>query len=559
MTTLNQPLDGTRFDVPHAWPMTAHQMAWGFVALGAAVRLVRYLLCMPLWVDECLLSENFLDRGYAELLRPLINDQVAPVGFLWVELTAVRLFGFSEWSLRLFPVCCGIASLFLFRRLAARILSGTALVLAVACLAVAKAPIGLSVDVKPYACDLLVAIGLLALAVEWLCKPERARWLWGLALAAPAAVFLSLPAIFVVGGISLALAAPVWKARNGGVWRAWLVLNVLAAAAFLLLMHLNVSDQYRDKHAFMVRYWTKHDAFPPLSNPLQFLSWFVQVHAGDNLCAYPYAAENGGGALGLACCAVAAVILYRRGWRVVLTMLLCPLALVFVAAALRRYPYGGHVRLMQFIAPAICLLTGLGAATLLSRIADETRRRRALAGLCLILAAFGIGLMLRDTVQPWEHFDDRTYRAFAQRLWRDDADGIVVCSKTDFGQEFCDLRGYTVPYAYYRCYQRLYSPAHRQGANAAAGRLALARRPVRLIVFEPPHLTLDQARVDGWLETFAREFEIAGPRLSSVPQSKLPKDEVPWDKFGTFSEYRLVPRPGVTTPVHYAGLDRTKR
>ena len=36
--------------------------------------------------------------------------------------------------------------------------------------------------------------------------------------------------------------------------------------------------------------------------------------------------------------------------------------LTFIAAALRRYPYGGHVKLNIYMAPAFCMLAGLGGA-----------------------------------------------------------------------------------------------------------------------------------------------------------------------------------------------------
>ena len=51
-------------------------------------------------------SENLLDRDYLGLTRPLRNNQVAPLGFLWIERTSLLLFGFKEWTLRLAPFAC---------------------------------------------------------------------------------------------------------------------------------------------------------------------------------------------------------------------------------------------------------------------------------------------------------------------------------------------------------------------------------------------------------------------------------------------------------------------
>ncbi|MGQ0633290.1 MAG: hypothetical protein ACT4QC_01660 [Planctomycetaceae bacterium] len=542
MSTPLRPVSISQLDGALGWRLTPQQLAWGFVGLGVAIRVLRYLLCAPLWIDECLLGENFLDGSYAELLRPLNNDQVAPLGFLWIELSAVRLLGFSEWSLRLFPLGCGIASLFVFRHLASRLLEGSAYVLAVACLAVSKAPIGLSTDAKPYASDLLVALVLLTFAVEWLRGPERTSWLWALALAAPLGLFLSLPAVFVAGAISLALLPSVWKSADWKTRQAWLALNCLVAGAFLLLFRLHVSQQYADKQEFMVGYWADKLAFPPAA-VWQFPLWLLDVHTGDKLLAYPYGSENGGAALTIICCVVAGVVLFRRRERTILPMFLSCLGLLFVAAALRRYPYGGHIRLMQFLAPFVCLMFGMGAAALLAMLPNALQRRRGMIGLMCALGIFAAGLSIRNVLQPWEFIDDEAYRAFSQAMWAERHGTVTVCAKTDFQQDLCDTSGYSVPYAFYRCYQRLYSPSHRHGANGDARRLASLGLPARLVVFQPPHLTLDRAAVSAWLDSFRPTFEVIGPEVSTVPQ----KNE--WDMYGAFEVYRLEPRGSRETGV----------
>ena len=146
------------------------QRRWllALMIVGLVLRLTRYLLRFPLWADEAGLSANFLDRGYGLLLQPLHYCQVAPTLFLWGQLTLVKLLGFHEYTLRLMPFLCGLGSLLLFRHVAGRLLQGTALVLAVGLFAVSSGITGYAAEAKPYGCDLLVALALLALTVEWL-------------------------------------------------------------------------------------------------------------------------------------------------------------------------------------------------------------------------------------------------------------------------------------------------------------------------------------------------------------------------------------------------------
>ncbi len=184
-----------------------------FVGLGLLIRLVRFLVVYPIWHDEAFVAVNFLNRGYLDLLRPLDYYQACPILFLWIELTAVRLIGFSESALRLFPFICGLASVLLFRHLAARLLRGIPLLLAVAVFATAFYPIRHSAEVKPYASDLLASLILLALAVEWLRTPEQSRWWWALSLVVPILLALSYPSVLVAAGLAVALAPKVSRLR----------------------------------------------------------------------------------------------------------------------------------------------------------------------------------------------------------------------------------------------------------------------------------------------------------------------------------------------------------
>ncbi len=95
-----------------------------------------------------------------------------------------------------------------------RVVRGMPLLLAVAIFATSFHPIIHAADVKPYASDLLAALVLLALAVEWIRVPERAGWMWALAVIAPICIALSHPAIFVAGGIVVGLLPAVVSVRD---------------------------------------------------------------------------------------------------------------------------------------------------------------------------------------------------------------------------------------------------------------------------------------------------------------------------------------------------------
>ncbi len=317
-----------------------------FLAVGVAARLIRYLLRFPLWGDEAMLTMNFLDRDYAGLMRPLNFHQVAPLLFLWIELTAVKLLGFHEWSLRLFPLLCSLASLFLFHRLARLLLRGTTLVLAVGVFAVTYSGLRYAAEMKPYGVDLMVSTLLLFLTVRWWRQPDDTRWLWALVAVVPLALGLSYPAVFVAGGVSLAVGSVLLGMRSRRGWWIWAVYNLVLAGSFLAWYRLATGSQAGAELDVMGRMWD--DTFPPRDSLLKLLAWLVQVHAGP-LLAVPVGGDHWGSIGTTLLCLVAVGVLFHKGRYRLLVLCSAPFALNLIAAAMRRYPYGGHMRLAMFL------------------------------------------------------------------------------------------------------------------------------------------------------------------------------------------------------------------
>jgi Dolichyl-phosphate-mannose-protein mannosyltransferase len=505
-----------------------------FVALGVLVRVIRYLLIYPLWCDETMLAANLLDRGYLDMLRPLDYRQVCPVLFLFVELTAVKLFGFSELSLRLFPFVCGVAGVFLFRHVAGRLLRGEALLFAVAIFAVSTAPIRYVGEVKPYASDLFVALVFLALAIEWWRRPERSGWLWGLAAFAPIGVGMSFPAILVAGGVSVGLLGLVWQSRRRSVWLAYSAYNLGVAATFLLLLRFYKTAP--QDHAYFHHDWAP--AFPPLDHVWSFVVWFLKMNTGF-MFAYPEGGERGASAGTFACFLVAAMVLWRRGRWTVLALCLAPFGLALVAAALHRYPYGTSARTMQYVAPTICLMAGLGTAALLGRIRAWASRRNAIHAVVAVLLLFGFGRLTYDFLRPYRGASDELHRGFARWFWSEKARGAeLVCPKVDFGLEFTPDHWKKGAVDTYLSYQKIHSLRHHLGDAPRLDQVS-ATHPLRFVFFNefPQNTPAFQA----WLGQMLRDFDLRAVDFYPVgppPNSGRAEASV------SYLVYEFIPKPG---------------
>jgi hypothetical protein len=469
---------------------------WLFVALGVLIRLVRFLADYPIWHDEAFLAASLWDRDYAGLLLPLEYGQVAPWLFLAIERTVVSWLGYSEQSLRLFPTISGIAGLVLFAIVSGRMMRGPARVVAVAVLATAFYPIRHGAEIKPYSSDLLAAMLLLAPAVEWVRSRESARWWWVLTAMVPILLALSYPAVFVAGGISIAAAPTVLRQRTP-LRLSFAAYNLVLLASFLAIFLACTSSQAAEMAGFYRNgYWA--ESFPPLHRPWHLPVWLLDMHSGM-MMSYPIGDKHGGSLGTLIFLLVGCLALYRRSRTSLMAVLVAPFGMGLIAAAVGKYPYGGTARTMQYLAPSICLLAGLGLGALCGRLPRPLLRRGLLGVSLVALAAFGSGLIVRDSAAPYRIAGDARTREFARWLWQEGGGGAeLVCLKTDLGVSLNRRLWNVGMSAVYLFHQRMYSERHRRHEPAVLepGRFG-PERPLRVVVFDYAPFddrTLDRCR-----------------------------------------------------------------
>ncbi len=361
-----------------------------------------------MWGDEGMLAVNFYDRSFAGLLQTLEYGQVAPPGFLWLELAAARLLGFSEPALRLFPFLAGIGATVLFWVLARKLLDRRSAMLSLAVFAASFYPVRYAAEVKPYSFDLLLALAIV-LAAWSVYEHPRSTGRWGLfALLGAGAAWLSYPSIFMSAGACAWLLVYGAGSRERGRWLT-LAAGLLIVASFLAMYVLAGAGQ---RDAAPASYWVA--GFPPMSRPWLLPLWALDVHTGMML-AYPNGGHSGGSAVSFLLAVVGGVVLWRTR-RPVLWLLLSPLPLMFLAAALERYPYGASARVAQHVAPAACLLIGTGILCVLRKVLGTRRAVPALTLAILPFLAVAIGGIVRDVARPYHSRADLQVREIFTEL-----------------------------------------------------------------------------------------------------------------------------------------------
>ena len=214
--------------------------SWVVVAVGVALRLIRYAADRSLWGDEAMLALNIMNKNPRELLDTLDFTQAAPPAFLLSEKVAVVTLGPSEYALRLVPLLSGVAALILFRSVARRFLQPFPALVALTLFAVAEPLVYYASEVKQYSVDVLAVLIILYLAFPILDggKLSRTRAV-GLGISGSALVWFSHPVIFALAGVgaTIIVSRTVVGDRRGlvtpllisGAWAATFSLSYLRA------------------------------------------------------------------------------------------------------------------------------------------------------------------------------------------------------------------------------------------------------------------------------------------------------------------------------------------
>jgi len=326
------------------------------VALGCLLRIGQYLLDRSLWMDEAYLSLNILHRSFRGLCRALDYHQGAPIGFLLLEKSVVRLWGGSEYVLRLLPLLAGIASVILFYKLASKSLPARAVPVAAGLFAISPALIYYSSEVKQYSSDAAIAILLYCLTIEG----SKSEWKAGrtalVAVVGAIVIWMSHSSVFVLVGIGLTISIALVLRKDwprlmrvsfvGLCWMASL------AVCYIVALRKLASD------GELLSYWNAN--FMPLPpRSVADFKWLVDSFFGF----FSTSAGLKFGGLAALVFVLGSISMFRKSPER-LFLLLSPAVLTLLASGLHKYPFGG--RLTLFLVPPVLLLMAEGAEALRS-------------------------------------------------------------------------------------------------------------------------------------------------------------------------------------------------
>jgi len=324
------------------------------IVLGITIRLHHFIMNRSIWLDEAMLSNNIINRSYIQLLQPLDDRQIAPIGFLMVQKFFISTFGVSEYSLRAFPTFAGILSIILFYFLLKKIggekLACTGLLFFI----FGKLLIYHSTEAKQYYMDVFVFM----LSFYFLyfkttdfnsIKAVICRGFIGAIL-----IWFSHCAVFFLFSIGLVLALEIFLYRKSSFIKGFIIMIVLWLVSFFINYYFflsNHSSQSIQESAFMIA-----GNLPPEGSLFSKLAWLVPFLKLS--VTYPLNIDT----LNLL------LILMSIGcWFVIVTKeyrflaLILPFLIHIILSFLNIYPFGGRFNLYIAITVIIFISLGLKA------------------------------------------------------------------------------------------------------------------------------------------------------------------------------------------------------
>jgi hypothetical protein len=328
------------------------------LAIGTGIRIWRWSLGQPLWLDEQMISLNLRDRGLGGLTQKLSFDQSAPLGWLWTQWSVAHTLGTGERALRLIPLLFGIATLVVAWLIGRRWFGPVSTAALVALCAINPSMLRYSAEVKQYSGDtfwVLVLIGLAAWTIEQHARPVRAQAIWW--VTAALACLFSMAAVLATPGLAAVILLTTWR-RYG---RRAALTGTLFVAAWLVAFAVQYAFSLRFAlgDTNLTAYWQRFGYPPEHAGPVDLVKWLLR--RPGSLAHDPLGIT--GPAIALCWLAVAAGVLVAARRRLAYGFLLLgPVATGFALGLLRIVPLAG--RLALWLVPAVYLAIAVAAEAL---------------------------------------------------------------------------------------------------------------------------------------------------------------------------------------------------
>ena len=235
-----------------------HQLLIVFIAFGIIASAINLLNDRSLWLDEIMLATSIVNRSFIELLQPLEMDQVAPIGFLFVEEFFTTLFNNKDWSFRLFPFFSFLLSIILIYTLSKQLFKSTTIALLSCALFSLNLNILLyAIEVKQYIVDVFISLLVVVSALHFQ-KHQHNKSLILFTVVSILSVWFSNIAVIMLFTVGLYILFKMYFKNPERDYKGFIPI-IFSAISFFIYYAIFIHEHPAREH--MLEYWTDMRGF----------------------------------------------------------------------------------------------------------------------------------------------------------------------------------------------------------------------------------------------------------------------------------------------------------
>lgn len=369
----------------------AELVCFVLMAIGIGLRLFVYLQNRNLIIDEANVARNVSERTFLQFLEPLSYEQFAPPVFLWITKLSTRLFGMSELSLRLYPLLCGILSVWLFYKLLRKLIPAPAVWYPLALFVFTAFLVRYSTELKQYMPDVFITLLLIWFTLKndvLAMLPKHFFLFW--TVAGSIVVWGSMPGVFILACLWTYYCIILLRARSYKMIAAMVLMGLVWFAQFILYYFMVLKAQIEGDFLH-----NSHMQYFLFGTPGKIEEWQHNWYVFSALMRhfeglYPYVHDINTAFL------IAGAIMLLRNSLPKFILIVGPVLLLCIAAALDQFTLMPRVAL--FIMPVLITIVGYGYAQVFLS-------RRKVVTICVTIVALyaTVCAVLRYREDPFKY------------------------------------------------------------------------------------------------------------------------------------------------------------
>lgn len=327
---------------------------------GVILSLVQFFFNRSLWLDEAIRALGISSRGFTGLLKPLDDNQIAPILFLQIEKLFSVIIPNSEFGFRLFPLISYLLSLFLFYKIVKIVFKNLYVIIFSLSLFVFNTTIiYYSSEAKQCMTDVLVLTSVFYLVLKNYSN-QKNKYFW-LGIIGVISIFLSNISPIVLLAVGVYLLYEYFKVEKK--YFSYLTIISLAWVGVFSLYYFLFIYNHPSISSQIINY--SSDGFLP-TDPFSikfyeflFLKWTMITRSFFKLGKI--------GGIGLSVLILTGIIsLFKEKKFDIIILTILPLITHLVLSSIKLYPF--ETRLILYTGPCIIIISSFGLKYIADRL-----------------------------------------------------------------------------------------------------------------------------------------------------------------------------------------------